>query len=220
MRRLLLAFTTAVAVAVVAGPAAAHAASPGLLNAGDSGRGVHAVRVQLARLGYLPSAGGSTYDAATVHGVIAFQKVRGLDRDGVAGPQTHRALTRAARAGDRPRPALRVEGRRVEVDLSQQVAKLIVDGRVRRTIAVSSGMPGHDTPTGSFHVFRKELRSWSVPYGVWLPYASYFVGGVAFHAYPSVPTSPASHGCVRVPEPFAAELYRFARAGTRVDVLP
>ncbi|MFP5299042.1 MAG: L,D-transpeptidase family protein, partial [Actinomycetota bacterium] len=28
---------------------------------------------------------------------------------------------------------------------------------------------------------------------------SYFVGGYAFHGSPSVPTYPASHGCIRLP---------------------
>ena len=77
---------------------------------------------------------------------------------------------------------------------------LVVDGnRVIRIVVVSTGKPAFDTPTGSYRVTRKEQRSWSVPYKVWLPWASYFVGGVAFHEYPDVPPTPASHGCVRVP---------------------
>ena len=39
---------------------------------------------------------------------------------------------------------------------------------------------------------------WSVPFQVWMPYAAYFVGGIATHEYPVVPSS-ASHGCVRLP---------------------
>ena len=58
---------------------------------------------------------------------------------------------------------------------------------------------GYATPTGCYGVFRKEERSWSVPFSVWLPWAWYFVGGVAFHEYADVPPFPASHGCVRVP---------------------
>ncbi len=51
-----------------------------------------------------------------------------------------------------------------------------------------------------------------------MPYASYFVGGFAMHAYPSVPTYPASHGCVRVPPVEAPGVYSFARYGTPVWV--
>ena len=199
-------------------PVAASAADRNL-TIGDRGAAVAEVRSQLASLGFLPRGGGDQYDQAAFHAVMAFQKVRGLARDGIAGPITRNALERDARVGRRPVPARAGSGRRIEVDLSQQVAKLIGGRRVKRTIAISSGAPGYSTPTGSYRIFRKEQRSWSVPYRVWLPWASYFVGGIAFHAYPSVPASPASHGCVRVPEPFAQELYEFARMGVRVDVI-
>jgi lipoprotein-anchoring transpeptidase ErfK/SrfK len=57
-----------------------------------------------------------------------------------------------------------------------------------------------------------------VPYRVWLPYASYFTGGIAFHESPDVPTRPASHGCVRVPAADAPTVYAFATIGMRVVV--
>ena len=65
-------------------------------------------------------------------------------------------------------------------------------------------------------MYRKERMSWSTPYSVWLPWASYFTGGIAFHGYPEVPVYPASHGCIRVPDPFAPELYAFAPLGTPI----
>jgi lipoprotein-anchoring transpeptidase ErfK/SrfK len=67
-------------------------------------------------------------------------------------------------------------------------------------------------------VFSKELQSWSVPFQTWLPYASYFNQGIAFHEYPEVPPYPASHGCVRVPAPEAKGVYDFATLGTVVVV--
>ena len=57
-----------------------------------------------------------------------------------------------------------------------------------------------------------------MPFQTWLPYASYFNRGIAFHEYPDVPTYPASHGCVRVPAPEAPCVYRFAKLGTAVVV--
>jgi lipoprotein-anchoring transpeptidase ErfK/SrfK len=54
---------------------------------------------------------------------------------------------------------------------------------------------------------------------VWLPYASYFNRGIAFHEYHDVPAVPASHGCVRLPAPEAPTVYAFATVGTRVTVL-
>ena len=78
------------------------------------------------------------------------------------------------------------------------------------------GVP--DTPTGRYRVFRKELMSWSVPFSTWLPFASYFNNGIAFHEYPDVPPYPASHGCVRVPTPDSKRVYEFARMNTVVVV--
>jgi lipoprotein-anchoring transpeptidase ErfK/SrfK len=73
---------------------------------------------------------------------------------------------------------------------------------------------------GRFRVFRKERQSWSVPFRVWLPWASYFSGGVALHGHRTVPAHPASHGCVRIPLSEAAAVYAFARLGVTVAVLP
>ena len=201
-------------VALLLLPAAPAAAQP--LRPGDQGERVRSLNQRLISLGYLPGGrAGTSYDSATFHAVMAVQKWNGLTRDGVTGPRTRAALRDAARPSRSRKP-----GRRIEVSLSRQVA-LLIDraGTVRRTISVSTGAPGHDTPRGSFRVFRKELRSWSVPYRVWLPYASYFNAGIAFHEASDVPAYPASHGCVRVPEPFAAEVYAFASRDTDVRVV-
>ena len=87
-----------------------------------------------------------------------------------------------------------------------------------RAIHVSTGGPGHVTPAGHWHVFAKSRLSWSVPFQVWLPWASYFYGGIAIHGFASVPPYPASHGCVRVPMPEAPGVYGFATIGTPVWV--
>jgi lipoprotein-anchoring transpeptidase ErfK/SrfK len=48
--------------------------------------------------------------------------------------------------------------------------------------------------------------------------ANYFIRGYAVHGYFDVPTYAASHGCLRVPIPSAAAIYRWIRIGTPVDV--
>ena len=126
-----------------------------------------------------------------------------------------RALDRARR----PTPRTAAQGRRVEVLLDRQLALYVESGRVVRTLHVATGARGFETPAGRYAVFRKEQRSWSVPYKVWLPWASYFVGGVAFHESPDVPAGPASHGCVRVPPADARWLYDRLPDGTAVTVL-
>jgi N-acetylmuramoyl-L-alanine amidase len=53
------------------------------------------------------------------------------------------------------------------------------------------------TPKGVYHVFRA-VNGWDPgPLGK-LYRPRYFNGGIAVHGYPTVPSQPASHGCVRV----------------------
>ena len=209
--RLSLLLGTAAAAAVLAAPAGAN-----VLSEGSSGTAVSALSSRLAELSYLPAgSSGSRFTRRTHHAVVAFQKVNRLVPDGHVGTLTSRALKNASV----PRPALARAGTRIEVLRATQVAHLVVAGRVHRTINVSTGKTGYTTPSGSFRVFRREAMSWSRSYQVWLPWAAYFNGGIAFHAHRDVPPYPASHGCVRVPAPFAKEVYDFASMGRAVHVL-
>ena len=79
--------------------------------------------------------------------------------------------------------------------------------------------PDIGTPPGKWKIYRKELKSWSVPYKTWLPYATYWNGGWALHGYADVPARPASHGCARLPMPEAKIVYDFAPIGTPVRVI-
>jgi lipoprotein-anchoring transpeptidase ErfK/SrfK len=174
------------------------------------------VQRKLVRLGYLrPDSADGRFGGRSRTAVIAFQKWEGLARDGIPGPLTQRALARATR----PAPLTKGKGTRVEILLDRQVLLLVRRGRVVRTIHVSTGKRGFRTPAGRYEVLRKRLRSWSIPYEVWLPWASYFVGGFAIHQAKSVPVRPASHGCVRVTRYDARWLFRRTLVGTPVRVL-
>ena len=177
--------------------------------------GTRAVQRRLVQLRYLPKdAVDGVAGYRTQQAVMAFQSWEGLDRDGVVGPMTSAELA----CGRPPKPRRSGPARRIEVYNARGVTLLIKGGRTKRAIHSSSGAPGTETPTGTYRVFRKELRSWSVPFSTWLPYASYFNNGIAFHEYPEVPPYPASHGCVRVPAPEAPFVYQYARIGTTVVV--
>lgn len=196
---------------------AAPAAGPKELRVakGPKVPGTRAIQSRLVQLRYLPKGavdGKAGYQ--TQQAVMAFQAWEGLDRDGVVGPVTAAALEKARR----PKPRKRGPGKRLEVYRDRGVTLLVKGGRTKRAIHVSTGAPGTITPSGSYEVFRKELQSWSVPFQTWLPYASYFNNGIAFHEYAEVPPYPASHGCVRVPAPDAPLVYRFAAIGTAVIV--
>ena len=64
----------------------------GTYEAGDQGEDVAAIQSQLNSLGFNAGAADGDFGDATVSAVKAFQKARGLEADGVIGPQTYRAL--------------------------------------------------------------------------------------------------------------------------------
>ncbi len=213
-----LAALAVAALALLAVPALAPAEAAGAtLSQGSRGPAVAALNARLAEQTYLPPAGtrSSRFGAATRHAVVTFQMLHGLAPDGILGRRTKAALAK----GERPRPRLRLGGTRNEADRSAQITFLVCRGAVVRTIHVSTGKAGYATPLGTFRVFRRERMSWSYSYRVWLPWAAYFNGGIAFHASADVPPYPASHGCVRVPGVFAKEVYDFARMRRLVKVV-
>jgi lipoprotein-anchoring transpeptidase ErfK/SrfK len=178
---------------------------------------VYAAQTRLASLGYLPRADvDGVAGPVTQSAVVAFQKWQGLPRSGHIDGATMSALSTA----HRPRPVKSdTAGRSIEVLLDRQVLLAVQNGRVVRTIDVSTGKPSTPTPTGSFTVYGKYPRWWSQPFGEWLLWAAPFNGGIAMHEFASVPAHAASHGCVRVKATDAHWLYDFVSVGTPVDVL-
>jgi putative peptidoglycan binding protein/L,D-transpeptidase-like protein len=185
------------------------------LRLGSRGPTVRALQKRLAWARYLPwgSAVDGVFGSQTWHAVVAFQGWNGLSRDGVVGPATRAALARARR----PRAWSGTRG--IEIHIAQQVMLLVSGKRVVLAVHVSTGRPGYATPLGFFHVYRREAMSWSVPFHAWMPLAQYFYGGYAVHQYSDVPAYPASHGCVRVPDPYARTVWNFGYLGVRVRVL-
>ncbi len=86
--------------------------------------------------------------------------------------------------------------------------------------SVSTGIIGHDTPTGTFTVLEKDPDHHSNLYDdapmPWMLRLTW--DGVALHAG-KVTGEPASHGCVRLPAAFARKLYDMADVGTTVSVV-
>jgi hypothetical protein len=90
--------------------------------------------------------------------------------------------------------------------------------RIRRS-TVSTGATGHSTPTGVFTILEKNATHESSLYkGAEMLHMQRLTwGGIAMHAG-QLPGYPASHGCVRLPEDFAAKLYDVRRVGTTVII--
>jgi len=193
------------------------------LQLGSHGAAVAALQRQLLALGYEVPAADGHLGSETSHAVVAFQKVNGLSRDGVAGPVTLGAL----RHPRLPSPRSRAAGFHVEADLTLQVVYLVQDGKVTRILDASSGSGraysenGDSgvaiTPLGNFHVQRK-INGWHKSKLGLLYRPAFFDGGFALHGAPSVPPFPASHGCIRITIAAMDQLYDHLPVGTPVLV--
>jgi lipoprotein-anchoring transpeptidase ErfK/SrfK len=137
----------------------------------------------------------------------------------------------------------------VIVSITKQRAYLMTGDEIGIDSPISSGKRGHTTPTGSFSVLEKDKDHRSSLYGDYkdsagrtvrsgisaridsAPSGTHYVGasmkwfmrltgeGVGMHVG-ILPGYPASHGCIRMPEPGAAQFYAHVKVGTPVRVEP
>ncbi len=178
------------------------------------GHNLTLIQRRLSALGYLPKGyvTKGTLDDRTQQALMAFQGWEGITRTGTVDSATRAHLARPSHpVPSDPGP------KHIEVHVGRQVLLLVDGKRVVRAIHVSTGAGGR-TPIGHFSVYSKQRLSWSRPFSVWMPYASYFYGGFAMHEYPYVPGYPASHGCVRMPAAEAPVVYDFDATGMPVLV--
>jgi len=107
----------------------------------------------------------------------------------------------------------------VVVSISKQQLTLYSDGRPIAHSRVSTGVPGHATPTGVFSVIQKDRWHHSNIYSNAPMYYMQRItwSGVAMHQG-VVPNGPASHGCIRLPEAFARQMWGITKLGARVIV--
>jgi len=103
---------------------------------------------------------------------------------------------------------------------SQHVTIYDADGAIMRA-PVSSGMRGRETPAGVFSVIQKDADHHSNLYDdASMPNMERITwSGIALHGGP-LPGHAASHGCVRMPYGFAADLFGRTKLGMRVIIAP
>ena len=102
---------------------------------------------------------------------------------------------------------------------TEQVAYVYRNGiRIARS-SVSTGRPGHPTPTGVFTILEKEVHHTSSIYkGAEMPYMERVTwGGIALHAG-NLPGYPDSHGCIRLPLEFSKLLFGVTMKGATVII--
>jgi hypothetical protein len=173
--------------------------------AGERGLKVLLLQRALLREGFATPVTGY-YDDATSRAVLAFRKTNEMGRDGYALKEVFAMLMRGEGSYKLRYPQA---GKHVEFDWSRQVLVLARGGRPYRTYHTSSGAPATPTVFGSYRFYLQTPGTNSKG----MVHSSYFIGGYAIHGYPSVPSYPASHGCLRVPIPNALSIFEWIDIG-------
>jgi hypothetical protein len=175
---------------------------------GDKGVKVLLLQRALLHLGFATPVSG-VFDDGTARGVLAFRKTNNLGREGFASKQVYAMLARGRGAFKLRFPKA---GKHVEFDWSRQVIVLAQRGKPYRTYHTSSGTPATPTIFGTFKFYLKTPGTNS--HG--MVYSNYFIRGYAIHGYASVPTYPASHGCLRIPIPNAIQVFNWIDIGNTI----
>jgi lipoprotein-anchoring transpeptidase ErfK/SrfK len=154
--------------------------------------------VLAAALGALPAAPAFAADSAAVSAAAA-----------ALTPGRHIWIGDEAKAG----PVT------IVVSLGAQRAFVFRGETLIGASTVSSGMPGHETPTGTFTILEKDPNHRSNLYeDAPMPFMQRLTwDGVALHAG-KVGAEPASHGCIRLPLSFAKKLFDVTTLGATVVV--
>ena len=108
----------------------------------------------------------------------------------------------------------------IVVSLPLQLAYVYRGGSLIGVSTVSTGKPGHETPTGAFEILQKKREHRSNLYDdAPMPFMQRLTwDGIALHAG-RIPGEPASHGCVRLPHAFAQKLFGVTRLGASVHIV-
>lgn len=183
----------------------------GSLQQGAHGPAVRLLQDELARRRYEVPVSGY-FDEATGRAVLAFRKMTGLQRVETANAGVFQLLRDGAGYYRARYPR---DGNHIEANLTKQIlVEVQRGGRVRRIYTMSSGKPSTPTVLGRFQVYLKTPGVNSEG----MVDSNYFTRGYAIHGYAEVPVYAASHGCLRIPIPNAAEVYAWVQIGYWVDV--
>jgi len=107
----------------------------------------------------------------------------------------------------------------IRVDLKAQTLSVFRAGHEIGTAVILYGADGMPTPTGKFPILAKIKDHHSATYDAPMPYTLRLTAdGVAIHAS-DVRWGRATHGCVGVPEAFAAKLFAVASRGETVLIV-
>ncbi len=224
---------TIVASAAGAGVASASTAeSKGTYQYGDRGATVHKAQHRLDWLGYdlrTKEVDNEFFGRSTKVAIKEFQRKFFLPINGKLNKDTRKMLDKVGDdVGKLPKACLS-ERQVLCIDKTSKLLRYVVKGKVVLTLDVRFGVPGLDTPTGSFRVWYRDRYATSGINGpdvprVPMPHALFFNGDIAVHYSSTFAASGyypggGSHGCVNVADLKGVSwLYNQIPVGTLVHV--
>ncbi|RNL62296.1 murein L,D-transpeptidase [Nocardioides marmoriginsengisoli] len=189
---------------------------PPVLEPGDTGPQVRALQSRLRELAWFSGKVTDSYGPKTTAAVKGFQGKRGLPKLGYVDAATMKRLKAMTRTPTKDDLANRISdgtwtnapldarcrtGRALCIDKTSRTIRWVVDGQVRKTMAVRFGSSYTPTREGLFHIESKSPNHVSSLYGSAMPFAMFFSRGQAVHYssdFAATGYSGASHGCVNV----------------------
>ncbi|MBW8751404.1 MAG: L,D-transpeptidase family protein [Propionibacteriales bacterium] len=190
--------------------------SPVLLQQGDTGPKVRALQARLRQIGWYAGKVTDTYGRRTTTAVTGFQTKRGLPAPGSVDRPTLKRLKAMTHRPTKAELSNKVSdgswttapldrrcltGHVLCIDKTSRTIRWVVDGEVRKTMAVRFGAAYTPTREGVFHIGWKDREHVSKLFGSSMPFAMFFSGGQAVHYssdFAARGYSGASHGCVNV----------------------
>ena len=205
---------------------------PGALSSGSAGEEVKRLQRRLYSLEYLYTSADGGYGPGTAAAIKDFQKRNKLKQTGAADKSTLEALF-----SDTAKKALKPYVLKVSI-AKQRVYAYAPDENEEYTVLVrtmkcSTGLPGNDTPKGTYQATTGPAARWHYfkEFFVWAQYAYSIQGNYLFHSvlfnqkggsptYGSVHNlgRKASHGCVRLAVENAKWIYEHCPAKTKVII--
>jgi hypothetical protein len=190
------------------------------LTVGATGQDVRQLQERLAAIHLWKGGLSGNYDEKTVKAVTRYQKRFRLPKTGSVDAATLKKMVG-----------------RIDVSLNQRRLTLYRDGRAYATFGIAIGMPGHETPVGSFKVTdMRKNPTWLPPDSPWAkglgpippgpgnPLGTRWIGtsapAVGIHGTPAAWSigSAASHGCMRMRISDNEKLYEDVVVGMPVDI--
>ncbi len=218
-------------------PRATPPPGPRLLGGGDHGTTVRDLQSRLRQIAWYSGNVTDDYGPTTTAAVRGFQAKRQI---AVTGEVDRRTLDRLAAMTRTPTadelanklPGSTTTGARLDprcttgralcIDKGGRTVRWVVDGSVRRTMAVRFGAAYTPTREGLFHVGWKSRDHVSKLYDSAMPFAMFFSGGQAVHYssdFAARGYAGASHGCVNVRDRAGIEwLFDQVHVGDKVVV--